>query len=364
MIPADTITDPDAGDSITYSVTLQGGAALPSWLSFDPVTRTLFGTPTVAQAGNLNLVIWGTDNHGYSTGLLASMAVAAGSAAPASGYTYDYTMPTGQGGVTVSGNAPYNIKGNSSANTITGNDGANVLNGAAGDDTLIGGKGADTYLMESGTGIDTIVEDDNSVGVTDILQWGNGVTNDQLWFRRMGDSLEISVIGTPDKAVIKDWYVGDANKVEQIWVDNKRLAAEKVQALVDAMEALTPPTMGQTTLPTDYAMVLEPVIAASWVDITQSASQKSLTTQLKPAMSGTDLWRDLRDAASSFESSNAGAAIETSDWAALWGGQTHRLINAMAQFGEASGMGASESSTPSIDTRSTWAPVLTISGLN
>ncbi|WP_343293934.1 calcium-binding protein [Vandammella animalimorsus] len=364
VIPADTITDPDAGDSITYSVTLQGGAALPSWLSFDPVTRTLFGTPTVAQAGNLNLVIWGTDNHGYSTGLLASMAVAAGPAAPASGYTYDYTMPTGQGGVTVSGNAPYNIKGNSSANTITGNDGANVLNGAAGDDTLIGGKGADTYLMESGTGIDTIVEDDNSVGVTDILQWGNGVTNDQLWFRRMGDSLEISVIGTPDKAVIKDWYVGDANKVEQIWVDNKRLAAEKVQALVDAMEALTPPTMGQTTLPTDYAMVLEPVIAASWVDITQSASQKSLTTQLKPAMSGTDLWRDLRDAASSFESSNAGAAIETSDWAALWGGQTHRLINAMAQFGEASGMGASESSTPSIDTRSTWAPVLTISGLN
>ena len=39
-MPADTFVDIDAGDSLTYSVT-----GLPSWLSFDPLTRVFSGTP-------------------------------------------------------------------------------------------------------------------------------------------------------------------------------------------------------------------------------------------------------------------------------------------------------------------------------
>ena len=266
VIPADTIIDPDAGDSVTYSLTLQGGAALPSWLTFDAATRTLSGTPTVDEAGSLSLVVWGTDNYGHSTGLLASMTVTAGPTAPPSSYTYNYTMPNGQGGITVGGNAPYNIMGNDSANTITGNDGPNVLNGAGGNDTLKGGNGADTYFIGINSGVDTIVENDTTAGVIDILQWGDGVANDQLWFRHVANNLEISVIGTNNKAIIKDWYSGSATQVEQIWAGDKMLSSANVDSLVNAMASFAVPQSGQTTLPPSYQTVLNPVIAANWHD--------------------------------------------------------------------------------------------------
>lgn len=42
---ANTFSDVDTGDILTYSATVQGGGNLPAWLSFDPATRTFSGTP-------------------------------------------------------------------------------------------------------------------------------------------------------------------------------------------------------------------------------------------------------------------------------------------------------------------------------
>lgn len=61
---ADTITDPDSWDHVTYKVTTGIGAALPTWLSFDAATRTLIGTPNNTNMGNLQLVLFGTDDYG------------------------------------------------------------------------------------------------------------------------------------------------------------------------------------------------------------------------------------------------------------------------------------------------------------
>ncbi len=44
-VPASTFTDPDAGDTLSYSATLADGSALPQWLLFDTTTRTFSGTP-------------------------------------------------------------------------------------------------------------------------------------------------------------------------------------------------------------------------------------------------------------------------------------------------------------------------------
>ncbi|QEI43952.1 Bifunctional hemolysin/adenylate cyclase [Dolichospermum sp. UHCC 0315A] len=46
QIPTNTFTDIDAGDVLGYSATLENGTALPSWLTFNPTTRTFSGTPT------------------------------------------------------------------------------------------------------------------------------------------------------------------------------------------------------------------------------------------------------------------------------------------------------------------------------
>jgi Ca2+-binding RTX toxin-like protein len=61
QVPANTFADQDAGDTLTYSATLAGGAALPTWLSFNPVTRTLSGTPLNSDVGTINVAVTATD---------------------------------------------------------------------------------------------------------------------------------------------------------------------------------------------------------------------------------------------------------------------------------------------------------------
>jgi Ca2+-binding RTX toxin-like protein len=65
-VPADTFADIDAGDSMTYNATLADGSALPSWLTFDPVTQTFSGTPTNDDVGSLSLKVTATDASGES----------------------------------------------------------------------------------------------------------------------------------------------------------------------------------------------------------------------------------------------------------------------------------------------------------
>ncbi|MBF0212888.1 MAG: tandem-95 repeat protein [Magnetococcales bacterium] len=62
VIPATTFADAD-GDTLTYSAVLSGGAALPSWLTFSPATRTFSGNPSSAPAAR-SIVVRVDDGHG------------------------------------------------------------------------------------------------------------------------------------------------------------------------------------------------------------------------------------------------------------------------------------------------------------
>jgi VCBS repeat-containing protein len=59
-IPAGTFTDSD-GPAATYSATLVGGAPLPTWLTFNPATRTLSGTPPLDYNGEINITVRASD---------------------------------------------------------------------------------------------------------------------------------------------------------------------------------------------------------------------------------------------------------------------------------------------------------------
>jgi Ca2+-binding RTX toxin-like protein len=65
---ANTITDPNPWDSVTYSAEMPDGTALPSWLTFDAATRTFTGTPTATNVGTFDFILWGTDNYNYGMG--------------------------------------------------------------------------------------------------------------------------------------------------------------------------------------------------------------------------------------------------------------------------------------------------------
>nr|MDZ8049191.1 putative Ig domain-containing protein [Nostoc sp. DedQUE02] len=63
-ISANTFIDVDAGDSLTYSASLENGDPLPSWLSFDAATKTFNGTPLNANVGSLNIKVTARDIFG------------------------------------------------------------------------------------------------------------------------------------------------------------------------------------------------------------------------------------------------------------------------------------------------------------
>ncbi|MFC4491563.1 calcium-binding protein, partial [Chromobacterium aquaticum] len=159
------------------------------------------------------------------------------------------------------GNGNDLLEGGAGDDGLYGEAGNDTLRGGLGNDVLDGGVGDDTYLFERGDGQDGITD----AGGQDVLKFGQGVNADQLWFKRQGASLEVSVIGTEDKVSINNWFGNAANQIETLQSgDGKALAASQVQALVNAMAAFNPPTAGQINLPDNYQAALQPVLASSW----------------------------------------------------------------------------------------------------
>jgi Ca2+-binding RTX toxin-like protein len=157
------------------------------------------------------------------------------------------------------------IDGGDGADTITGGAGNDVIIGGKGTDTLKGGTGNDTYILGSGYGADTVMENDATAGNTDVASFLSGVGTDQIWFQHVSNNLEVSIIGTSDKLIIQNWYSGSAYHVEQFkTADNHMLLDTKVENLVQAMAVFALPASGQITLPPNYQVALQPVVAANW----------------------------------------------------------------------------------------------------
>ncbi|WP_218653149.1 ELWxxDGT repeat protein [Nostoc sp. TCL26-01] len=127
QIPTNTFSDIDAGDTLTYSAKLENGADLPSWLSFNPTTRTFSGTPGNADASTLNIKVTATDTSNASVSDI---------------FVLNITKLIN------------NIVGTSGNNTLTGTPNNDNIQGLGGNDTLFGLAGNDT--LNGGTGIDTM----------------------------------------------------------------------------------------------------------------------------------------------------------------------------------------------------------------
>ncbi|MFZ3001422.1 MAG: putative Ig domain-containing protein [Undibacterium umbellatum] len=167
-LPAGSFTDADAGDVLTYSATLADGKALPAWLSFDAVSKTLSGTPDHAAVGDLSLSITVKDKGGLtaSSKLVLHIADAA---------------PGGLAGT----DAADLLSGTTAADVMAGGAGADTLAGGAGNDSLTGGTGNDVlngdagddqYYYAQGDGLDVIGD---TAGL-DTLHFGQGLSLDNL----------------------------------------------------------------------------------------------------------------------------------------------------------------------------------------
>ncbi|MEH2229324.1 MAG: putative Ig domain-containing protein [Nostoc sp.] len=61
IVPDGTFTDPDVGDILTYTATLENNDPLPNGLKFDPTTRTFSGTPQNKDVGSINIKVTAQD---------------------------------------------------------------------------------------------------------------------------------------------------------------------------------------------------------------------------------------------------------------------------------------------------------------
>ncbi|NND72263.1 MAG: hypothetical protein HKN43_11880, partial [Rhodothermales bacterium] len=62
QIPENTFVDIDAGDILTYSAMQVEGGELPTWLTFEPVTRTFSGTPPDADTDSIAIRVFAVDS--------------------------------------------------------------------------------------------------------------------------------------------------------------------------------------------------------------------------------------------------------------------------------------------------------------
>ncbi|BBD63171.1 YD repeat-containing protein (plasmid) [Nostoc sp. HK-01] len=145
-LPANTFTDIDAGDSLTYKATLVNDSPLPSWLTFNPATSTFSGTPSLSDVGIINIKVVATD----SQGAIASDI-----------FTINIRNLTGTSGKdTITGTLNNDlIEGLAGDDTLVGLAGDDTLDGGSGKDTMTGGLGDDIYIVDNSG--DKVVENAN-----------------------------------------------------------------------------------------------------------------------------------------------------------------------------------------------------------
>jgi VCBS repeat-containing protein len=283
QMPSGSFIDIDQGDALDYSATLADSSPLPDWLSFDPITRTFSGMAP-KTVGYADIQVTATDKVA-ATGSTVDSLIASdvfrisishgnegvGNGQDSSPAGTDSNFNDGPGtsagnpGATGGNSAGSILLGTEGNDSLTGGSGDDLLDGSGGNDRLEGGAGNDIYLFGRNGGVDTVIEKDATAGNTDVLRFGDNIASEQAWFRRVGSDLEVSFIGTDDKAIVNNWYKGSAYHVEQFQTaDGKTLLDSQVENLVSAMAAFSPPAAGQTALPQNYQDALAPVLAANW----------------------------------------------------------------------------------------------------
>ncbi|QLQ03576.1 MAG: putative Ig domain-containing protein [Thiobacillus sp.] len=146
-VAADAFSDPDAGDSLTYTATLADGSALPAWLGFDAATRTFSGTPS--GSGTVSVRVTAKDMGELAASDVFELVVASAEIYTTLNGTSVSEILNG-----TSGNDA--INGVAGDDVIYGNAGNDIINGGSGNDTLFGGEGNDLFQVEGDSGSDTV----------------------------------------------------------------------------------------------------------------------------------------------------------------------------------------------------------------
>ena len=156
------------------------------------------------------------------------------------------------------------IRSTAGSDTIISGDGNDSVYFGTGGTSIYGGGGNDTFFYGVGDGAAHLYAQEKSSNQFDSLVI-SGAKSDQLWFKQVGNDLEMDVIGTADSVVMNGWYASSSNHIQSfVASDGKVLTDTAVDQLVQAMASMAPPGVGQVTLTSDQQQTLSTVLSASW----------------------------------------------------------------------------------------------------
>ncbi len=149
------------------------------------------------------------------------------------------------------GNALDNtLIGNRGNNQLFGDAGADSLYGGGGDDLLDGGIGSDTYVFNRGDGRDRVRESATDTAGKDRVFFGANISAEELWFRRVAEDLEVSILSSTDSLLFEGWFASKPGRIEVFQTDDgKVLSATQLDRLMPDMAGFTPQFASSLTLP-------------------------------------------------------------------------------------------------------------------
>jgi hypothetical protein len=231
-------SDPDLGDTLSFSATLENGDPLPSWLSIDASTGIVSGTPDSGDIGDISISVTASDGES-SVSDIFDLDVNSDFPDP------DQNINGGNGSQTI-------VTG-SGDDTIDGGNGADTITSGAGDDVVLGGSGSDN--INTGSGDDII---DGGVG-SDIIDAGSG--DDTIYATEGQDTINA---GDGDDTFIidagknfGDLYGGDGEDTIQLDGSGITLDFSKVNNDVTNIERLDIDGTGENNLKLSAEDVLD-----------------------------------------------------------------------------------------------------------
>jgi Ca2+-binding RTX toxin-like protein len=197
-----------------------------------------------------------------AAGLVANLA--AGTAAVNGGSSSDALV--GITNVTASGANSTLIAG-SDTDSLTASGTASTLIAGAGTDHLSDTGTGGAYDFASGDGNATINNGaSGNGGPSNSLNFGSGLSDENLWFLQSGNNLQIDLMGTKTHVTIDNWFSGSTDQLQEITAGGLEIDSQ-VSQLVQAMAtyAADNPSFNPTTAtqaPNDPT--LQNAIAAAW----------------------------------------------------------------------------------------------------
>jgi hypothetical protein len=229
-------------------------------LSIVSVQDAIGGAVTLDQNGNV--VFSAADNAAGSASFTYTVDDGFGGQSTAE---VDLSIIAGTGTVGPSVSAAIN-----SPHVLIGSAGNDQLFARNGIDVLKGAGGYDTYNLTSSFGHAQVnnFADNGVTSAQGEVDFGSGISAQQLWFGKNEDNLEVDVLGTSDQLTITGWYSEGARAQVAAFnlADGSRLDSQ-VSQLISAMAAYTVrnPTFDPTSasqMPADSN--LQGAIGAAW----------------------------------------------------------------------------------------------------